>query len=357
MPEPVSLDATVLVRDVQVALDVAPGNVLAVVGPNGAGKSTLVHLLSGDVRPDAGEVRVGPVRSTPKRHVPSHRRRCAVVGQKPLLFPHMSVTDNVAFGPISRGTPRNEARQRARDELELVGAGHLVDRRPGTLSGGQAQRVAIARALAIQPDVMLLDEPFAALDATVTPELRTLLRHRLAGITTVLVTHELLDVVALASHVLELDRGRVVTHGAVDEVFRRPGTGFLAQFLGLNMVQGDVVDDAHIRLGDGVVLTGLPYQPLATTRARAAFPPTAVSLFTEPPGGSPRNSWPCVVAGVEDRGLVQRVTLEVGDARFAADVTPESLRELNLGVGSRIFAAVKATHVSLYPVADGDPAS
>ncbi len=154
------LDVTVRDRDLVLGLGVAQGETVAIVGPNGAGKSTVLQLVAGSLRPDSGEIRLGgEILSGPDGHLPPHRRRFSYVEQRSLLFPHLNVLDNVAFGPRSRGMTKAEARQRAMDELRTLGLDDLASRRPAALSGGQAQRAAIARALAIDPQVLLLDEP------------------------------------------------------------------------------------------------------------------------------------------------------------------------------------------------------
>ena len=177
------LEARVEERGVDVALEVAAGETLAVLGPNGSGKSTALWVTAGLVQPDAGRVvldgrvltDVGPGR--PGVRVPPHARRTALLGQEPLLFPHLDAVENVAFGPRSSGTPRAAARQDAQRWLDEVGVGELAARRPSQLSGGQAQRVAVARALAGRPGLLLLDEPLAALDVAVLPALRLSLIH------------------------------------------------------------------------------------------------------------------------------------------------------------------------------------
>ncbi|MBK7822767.1 MAG: ABC transporter ATP-binding protein [Tessaracoccus sp.] len=350
MAEALRVDAGVAARGVRVALSVAPGEVLALIGPNGAGKSTSIQLVAGALRPDDGEVAIGAATvADAKGFIPANRRRIGYLEQRPLLFPHLSVLDNVAYGPRSRGVGKAEARARAERELAAVGLSGFERRRPRELSGGQAQRVALARALAVDPDVVLLDEPFAALDASATPELRRVLRDRLRGITTLLVTHDPLDVLVLADRVAYLDAGRVAESGAVEDVFQRPGTPFLADFVGLNLLHGTAEDDGAVRLDGGAVIAGLAESQLPAGPARAVFPPGAVSIFPAAPHGSPRNELPAVVAGVEDRGLVQRVSLLVGGQPIHADVTPSALRELSLADGTAVVAVVKATQVALHP--------
>ncbi|MHA6525760.1 sulfate/molybdate ABC transporter ATP-binding protein [Tessaracoccus sp. G1721] len=349
MPDAIRVAAAIPARGLTVDLAVPEGATLAVVGPNGAGKSSLVQLVSGDLRPTAGRVVVhGQELSGPSGHIPPHRRRFGYVEQRSLLFPHLDVLDNVAFGLRARGVTRGAARARAAEELAAVGCADLGRRLPRTLSGGQAQRVSLARSLAIDPELMLLDEPLAALDATVAPEIRTLLRERLRGITTMLVTHDFLDVVALADRLVELADGRVVAEGTVDDLCQRPTTGFLAGLVGVNLLHGEARADGAIWLDDATAISGIASEPLPPGPARAVFPPSAVSIFREATHGSPRNELRALVAGVEDRMPVQRVTLEVAGQRIAADLTPAAVRELALGPGQQALAVVKATQVTLY---------
>ncbi|MFT3876951.1 MAG: ABC transporter ATP-binding protein [Propioniciclava sp.] len=350
MAEPLSIAATVAARGVRIDLEAAAGEIVALIGPNGAGKSTSIQLAAGALRPDAGTVRIGGRTMADGRlFVPANRRRIGYLEQRPLLFPHLSVIDNVAYGPRSRGVAKADARRRAGEELAAVGLDGFERRRPRELSGGQAQRVAIARALAFDPDVVLLDEPFAALDASATPGLRRVLRDRLRGLTTLLVTHDPLDVLVLADRVASLEGGRVGETGTVEDVFQRPATPFLADFVGLNLLHGTAAGEAAVRLDGGGVVAGLAESPLPGGPARAVFGPDAVSIFGEAPGGSPRNALPAIVAGVEDRGLVQRVSLAVAGQRIHADVTPAALVDLALAEGDQVVAVIKATQVALHP--------
>ncbi len=350
MPDAIHVHAVVPERALDLDVRVPDGSTLAVVGPNGAGKSSLLQLISGELRPDPGLVTVhGVPFSGPVRHVPPHRRRFGHLEQRPLLFPHLTVADNVAFGLRARGTGQAEATARALAELDAVGCEDLAARRPAALSGGQAQRVSLARALAVDPEVMLLDEPLAALDATVAPELRRLLRDRLAGVTTVLATHDLLDVVALADDMIELGGGRVLARGPVDDLCQRPSTPFLAGFVGVNLLHGTSRGGSEVWIGDDLAVAGSAAQPLPPGPARAVFSPAAVSVFAQAPHGSPRNEMPAVVVHVEDRWPAQRVVLDVVGQRIAADLTPQSVAELGLGAGVPVTAVLKATQVTLHP--------
>ncbi|WP_139982279.1 sulfate/molybdate ABC transporter ATP-binding protein [Nocardioides litoris] len=344
--------ATVPERDVDVSLAVAPGETVALLGPNGAGKSTLLSVVAGLLRPATGRVELaGRVLASygggrGRVDLAPHRRRVALLAQDPLLFPHLSVLDNVAFGPRSTGAGRTAARERARSWLEEVGIAELADRRPGQVSGGQAQRAAVARALAAEPDLLLLDEPMAALDVAVTPALRQVLRRVLAERTCVLVTHDVLDALLLADRVVVLDGGRVVEEGPSREVLTRPRSAFAARLAGLNVVAGRW-DGDHLVLPDGGVVGGrvVGDGPARGTSAVAAFRPTAVAVYREEPHGSPRNVVATEVAAVEPLGDLVRV--RAGD--LAADVTPQAAAELELVPGLRVWFSVKATEVEVYP--------
>ncbi|MEV4999587.1 sulfate/molybdate ABC transporter ATP-binding protein [Nocardioides sp. LML1-1-1.1] len=340
------VDLRVAARDVEVAFELADGETVALLGPNGAGKSTTLDVLGGLLRPDAGRVVLdGDVLTGDGRWLAPHRRRTALLAQDPLLFPHLSVLENVAFGPRSRGAGRSAARAAAEQWLAEVGATELAGRRPAQLSGGQAQRVAVARALAADPRLLLLDEPMAALDIAVAPALRQLLRTVLAERTAVVVTHHVLDALLLADRVVVLDGGRVVEDGPAADVLSRPRSAFAARFAGLNLVGGTATPDG-VRRPDGSILHGTLGDPAPADGADAVavFRPSAVAVHREPPGGSPRNVLPARIEELEPLGDVVRV--RAGD--LAADVTMAAAAELGLAPGQAVSFVVKATEVSVY---------
>lgn len=215
------------------------GVVTAVVGKNGTGKTTLVNLLAGLLDPDPtpdGRIEIaGDIVAGPGTWVPPNQRPIALLSQDPTLFPHLSALDNAAFGLRARGMKRPEAHDRAMTQLQSVGADRLADRYPHELSGGQAQRVALARALAVEPQLLLLDEPLAAMDISAAESLRHLLREvlRSEGRSAVMVTHDMADVRAIADDVIVLAEGRVVGAGPApamlsdsDSALRRFVVGF-----------------------------------------------------------------------------------------------------------------------------------
>ncbi|MDA8439221.1 MAG: ATP-binding cassette domain-containing protein [Propionibacterium sp.] len=357
-----AVHATVTVRGCDLHLEVAPGRTLAIIGPNGAGKSTLVGLVSGELRPDSGHVHgAGRPFADASTFLPVHRRRVGYLAQRPLLLPHLDVLDNVAFGPRARGAGRREARDRAREELREVGLADLARRRPIELSGGQAQRVALARALATDPDIVLLDEPMAALDVAAAASMRTLLARRVSGRTTLLVTHDALDLWTLADDVAVVEQGRVVASGPRDEVLAAPPTGFAADLAGVNRLLG-VAGATGVVSAGGVEVIGIDdpdLPPRPGQPALALFEPAGVSLHLTAPSGSPRNVWPARVSGFQPHGPLIRVRVRLLDGQqVAADVTPRAMAEMHLGEGDELLAVVKAAQVRVVAApAPGPPGS
>jgi molybdate transport system ATP-binding protein len=335
--------------DLRVALDAADGETVAVLGPNGAGKTTLLRALAGLQPLDDGWVRLddvvldGPATAT---YVVPERRSVGVVFQDYLLFPHLTVLENVAFGLRSRGTARAEARTRARGWLTRVGLDDRAAAKPAELSGGQQQRVALARALVTEPRLLLLDEPLAALDAGTRTELRRDLRAYLAtcGGARVLVTHELLDAVALADRLIVLERGRVAQSGPVQEVASRPRSRYVADLVGLNLLHGRADGHQVVVDGGGTVVTADP----VAGDVYVAIQPHAVSLHRARPEGSPRNVWRGRVRGVDLLGDRVRIHVD-GAVPVVAEVTAGAVGDLGLHDGVDVWASVKATEVDVYP--------
>jgi len=229
-----------------------------VLGPNGAGKSTLLRTLAGLVRLADGRIRLGDrvLDDVPAGvHIAPEHRRIGVVFQDYLLFPHLTALDNVAYGLRARGLRRTAARQSARRWLDRVGVSDRAGSRPPQLSGGEAQRVALARALVLQPDLLLLDEPLAALDAGARLSLRTDLRRHLTsyGGPAIVVTHDAVEAMVLADRLMVLERGRIVQQGAPAEVARHPRTGYVASLVGVNLYRG-IARDGHVALDGGGTL-------------------------------------------------------------------------------------------------------
>lgn len=330
---------------VDVELDVAAGETVAIMGPSGAGKSTLLSALAGLVPLDEGEVRaqdrILERTAAPRVRLAPMQRGIVLLGQEPRLFPHLSARENVAFGPRAGGTPRARARAEADQWLARVGLPGAGARRPADLSGGEQQRVAVARALAASPRAVLLDEPLVALDAGTASEIRAMLREQLAGTTTIAVTHDASDAVALAQRLVVVETGRVSQQGPVRDVLAQPATRFVAAVAGLNRVDGRAVAGAWER--DGVRLASAhaleaPVRdgdPLA-----AVFDPAHVRVRTprEDDARAHTNTWHARIDRVEPTlaGVRVRAGWCDADARaeHAASLVPGALVELHVPPGA-----------------------
>ncbi|WP_130648399.1 ABC transporter ATP-binding protein [Egicoccus halophilus] len=347
-----SVEAEIRVRRggfvLDTTLEVADGEVVALLGPNGAGKSTLLRCLAGLLPIDAGRVALaGRVVDAPRQgvRVPAAGRDVGVVFQDYLLFPHLSVLENVAFGPRARGVPKAEARQRARRLLERVGLAERAADRPRELSGGQAQRVALARALAGDPSMLLLDEPLAALDVDTRKDVRRELRGHLQSFDgpVVVVTHDPVEALTLADRLVVLEQGRTRQSGTPAEVARRPRSPWVARLVGLNLLSGEAADTT-VAVGAAQLTVPEP----AHGPVDVLFPPQAIALHRERPHGSPRNTWRAVVEGMDVEGARVRIHLD-GPFPVVAEVTHAAVAELGLAEGVGVWAAVKAVELTVHP--------
>ncbi len=336
--------------DLDVQLSVEPGELVAILGPNGAGKSTVLRCLAGLAPLDGGRIELdGVVIDDPAADVfvEPDRRRIGVVFQEYLLFDHMTVLENVAFGLRARRAPKTDARRIATQWLDRVGLAEYAGERPGVLSGGQAQRTALARALATEPRLLLLDEPLAALDAGTRGTVRRDLRRHLATFDgmRLLVTHDPVDAYALADRVVVLDEGKVVQAGTLAEVSAHPRSRYVADLVGVNLVAGTVLAGVLTTAGGaGVVIADAP-----DGAAFAVVRPHSVSLFAEvPAGSSARNVWPGVVTDLDRLGDRVRVGID-GALPLTAEITVGALESLRLRPGDDVYATVKATDIEVYP--------
>jgi molybdate transport system ATP-binding protein len=349
----VSLDASIQLTlgplNLEMELAIDEGEVVALLGPNGAGKTTLLRAIAGLVPFKSGRVHLdGKVLedTATNQYVPTERRPIGFVFQDYLLFPHLNVLDNVAFGLRSRGTPRAAAAEKAVQWLDRVGLGTYARAKPAELSGGQRQRVALARALAPDPRLLLLDEPLSALDVTTRAEVRRDLKHHLAsfhGIRLV-VTHDPLEAVALADRLIVMEKGRLVQTGTPSEVTERPRSQYVADLVGVNLLRGDA-DHGSVRTAGGQLVAAAGAE---SGEVFAVIHPRAVAIHRTRPEGSPRNVWPGRASNIELMGNRVRVRID-GEVPLVAEVTPAALRELNLVEGGEVWLSFKATDVGVYP--------
>lgn len=331
----------------ELMLEIEPGHTAALLGPNGAGKSTAVAAIAGLLPIESGRIELnGVVLDGAGTFVAPENRRIGVVFQDYLLFGHLNVLDNVAFGLRSTGTSREESRAKARDWLGRMGIPELVRRRPRDLSGGQAQRVALARALVTEPDLLLLDEPLSALDVTTRTEMRHTLAEHLSAFSgpRLLITHDPTEAFLLADVVHVVEDGSVTQVGAPDDILLRPRTPYAADLAGSNLVAGIAQDGVVESEGRLIhVADEAVSGPVLLT-----IHPTAVSIHLHKPDGSPRNSWETSVERIEHLGPRTRLRT-TGPVPLTVEVTEKARDELGLGPGNPVWVAFKATEVGVEP--------
>ncbi|MFB7944838.1 ABC transporter ATP-binding protein [Kitasatospora phosalacinea] len=304
-------------------LTVRPGELLALLGPSGCGKTTALRILAGFETHDSGEVLVDGADIT---HVPAHRRDAGMVFQSYSLFPHLTAADNVAFGLRMRGVGRAERLRRAQELLELVGLPQRAAHYPHQMSGGQQQRIALARALALQPRVLLLDEPLSALDAKVRLALREEIRRlqQELGITTLFVTHDQEEALSMADRVAVLRAGRLEQCAAPSELYSRPATAFVAEFV------GTMSRVPCTRTADGGVEVLGRRHPV--DGALPADGPLHVLVRPEHVRLAPAAEGPALVVAAAFLGAVTRLTVRLPDGtEVRSDLPTEAAAALPLG--------------------------
>ncbi|MBE9506699.1 MAG: ATP-binding cassette domain-containing protein [Chloroflexi bacterium] len=355
----------------EIELDVAPGEYFVILGPTGAGKTVLLETIAGLHQSQKGRILLDGEDIT---GVPPERRGIGFVYQDYALFPHMTVAANIAFGLTLRGWQRKTIDRRVAEMGELLGIGHLLHRKPDTLSGGEKQRVALGRALLVEPRLLLLDEPLSALDPAMREGLqRELARvHRELGTTTIHVTHDFEEAVALGDRIAVVHEGRVVQVGSPEEIFRKPGSEFVARFVGVrNIFRGEVragkdgYNVLHLDPSTGSGHRGLEIAVVTDLvgEVHGSLRPEDIVLSKEPLRSSARNSFRGRIADIADRGTIVYVTVRVpfdpstklraGCAQgnsldFTCIITRTSLEEMELREGTEIYIAFKASAVHVF---------
>jgi len=299
-----SFGTTRVLRDIDVTVE--PGEFFALLGPSGCGKSTLLRLIAGFNQAQSGQVLVD---GEDVSAVPPWKRNVGMVFQSYALWPHMTVAQNVAFGLEERKLPRPEIDLRVRQALELVGLEGLAARRPGQLSGGQQQRVALARTLAIEPRVLLLDEPLSNLDAKLRGVLQTELREILTrvGTTTLIVTHDQEEAMALADRIAVMRNGRTLQLGTPRQVYEKPATRFVAEFLGKSLWLEGKLEGQRFVTDTGFSLRCAPAY-LSAARYGLMLRPEALTLKARLGDG---DGFPATVKSVRYRGHADLLELDI----------------------------------------------
>jgi putative spermidine/putrescine transport system ATP-binding protein len=333
-----------------VSLDIAEGTIAALLGPSGCGKTTILRAIAGLIRPDAGTISLGERRLD---LLPTRQRRVGLVFQSYALFPHMTVRENVAYGLAQLG--RAERRARVNEMLALVRLDAFADRLPRELSGGQQQRAAVARALAARPDILLLDEPFAALDKDLRLDLQIELSklQKRFGITTVLVTHDQEEALSIADQVMVMRAGRIEQQGAPTEVYDAPQTLFVNLFVGRASVLTAVVLDTagRVRIQEGPEINlgcALPFSP-GTPVAICARPEHVAFCDASAPGAIPATlivSLPLGATTMHEAALSDGTPLKVSTVRHGLAMSPHAGEQVHLRLDPlkiRVFPAASTS--------------
>ena len=333
-------------------LDVSPGSVIALIGASGAGKTTVLRSIAGLARPQRGRIACnGETWFDAEQHVwvAPQQRDCAFVFAEYVLFEHMSVIENIAFGLRALGETSKTARKKALDALDLIGAPELEARRATTLSSGEAQRVAIARALVLEPRVLLLDEPLAAIDVERRPPIREMLQQRVeqTGISCVLVTHEPVEAMLFSDTLIVMEAGTIVQRGSPAELRERPRTSYVAAFAGVNLYRGvahplpNGVSEVDV-VGSALIVVGELSGPVALV-----IDPDAVVLSRTRPESSARNALLGNVASIVPDGAAVRVSV-ASSPPIVARVTKQSADELGIAPGVSVCATFKASEIRVH---------
>jgi molybdate transport system ATP-binding protein len=341
-----------------VALIVPTGRTLVVVGESGSGKSTLLRLLAGLERPDSGRIALDGhawFDSAAGIGVPAWERTVGFVPQDYALFPHLTVSENVAFGLRAQGISAASAMPRVARSLDQLGIAAHAHARPGELSGGQQQRAALARALVLEPELLLLDEPLSALDLHTRQVIRTELRRILESLpcVTVYVTHAPSEALVLGEQIAVLENGRMTQVGGREEFLLRPRSRYVAGFLGINLFHGRIVE----RLADGLVRVSTGHGDVLSVAPDGddlnvvlTVAPAAIALHRERPLGDTLNSFPGRIAELAPQpptGDRVRITLE-SEPRLVAEVSSNALARLGMREQDAVWASFEAADVVCY---------
>ncbi len=330
-----------------VSLEVPDGEYLVIIGPTGAGKTILLETVAGIYDPDSGEIRLDGRDITDAQ--PKDRNICMVY-QDYMLFPHLTVEENIGFGLKSKKVPAEEIGEAVRKYAAMLNIAHLLHRYPGTLSGGEQQRAAIARAMVMSPRALLLDEPLSALDAKTRELLRRELKslHAITKTTVIHITHNFEEVFDLADRVAIMNQGKIIQVGRPDEVFRKPKDRFVADFVGAtNVFRGvSTVADGIAR----IAVDGLEIRAHSAVEGEVyvSVRPEDILISTAPLASPVRNSFPGTIREVVHVGAVVRLTVDAG-TEFIVALTRQGFEETDLSVGDPVFIAFKATAAHVFP--------
>jgi len=332
-------------KDINLKIDT--NEYFVILGPTGTGKTVILETIAGLYNPDKGKILFN---RKPINKVSPEDRNIGFVYQEYALFPHLNVKDNIIFGLKLRKIPQWIIDKKIKEVSELLSIDHLLNRYPGTLSGGEQQRVAIARILVIKPEVLLLDEPLSALDPRTKENfIRELKKiHKKFNTTTIHITHDFNDALALADRIGVMKDGKIVQVGTPNEIFYKPENDFIASFIGIeNIYKGEIKGENGIQeLKIGTV--NLKAKTDLKGKVSTIIPPEEIILSKENYRTSAQNSLKCSVNSIYTEGKLIKVEMKCKNLIIKALITKYALKDLNIRVGDEIFAIFKTTSVKVY---------
>ncbi|WP_461866704.1 tungstate ABC transporter ATP-binding protein WtpC [Thermococcus sp.] len=327
----------------EISFEVKKGEYFIILGPSGAGKTLLLEVIAGIFSPDKGRIFMDGVDIT---ELPPEKRGFAYIPQNYALFPHMTVYNNISYGLKIRKTPKIEIDKRIKEISDILGIDHLLHRKPKTLSGGEQQRVAIARALVIEPELLLLDEPFANLDVQTRGKLIDEMKRwrKELGFTALHVTHSFEEAISLGDRVGVMLDGQLIQVGTIREVFSRPVNEEVAKFLGFeNIIEG--IAKGRVLTANGLEIE-LPKE--AEGKIRVGLRPEDIILSLSPIRTSARNEFKAMVEAVEELGPLVRVQLKTGGVELRAFITRSSMLEMGIKKGREVYVGFKTSALHVF---------
>ncbi len=327
-----------------VSLDIPAGEFFVLMGPTGSGKTLLLEAIAGLMKTSRGRIFIDGREATGQ---PPEKRGIGIVYQDQALFPHLTVAQNIAYGLRYHRINRERTRKNITELVSLLNLEHLLDRLPVNLSGGEKQRVALARALAVQPGVLLLDEPLSALDPNFRDEVRQALKalHTSTGATFLMVSHDFSDALSLADRAAVINRGKIEQVGQVDDIFRKPVSAFTADFVGMKNIFKARFNGEQVSLGDlAIKLDKAP----GNGQGHIAIRPEEIEVSKKASWNNTDNVFQGRIVGIFDQGFTYEVHIQAGRMVFKSLVTKKDLFQLALQEGQEIFVAFKASAVHAF---------
>jgi len=336
-------------------LKVKKNDYLVIIGPTGSGKSVLLETIAGFFKPEKGRIFLEGVNIT---ELNPENRGISIVYQDYVLFPHMSVFDNIAYGLKKKTKNKVEIESKVLKMSELLNIDHLLDRKPETLSGGEKQRTAVARSLIVEPNILLMDEPFSALDVKTHSHMTGLIKNVIRDYETtcIHVSHNFNDVWNLAEVVAVMKNGKILQQGTVTEVFSKPSHNFVADFVGVhNVFEGEIIgkdkDIINIKMDHNLIVHSSDILESESNKVFVAIRPENIIFSNEPFISSIRNQIKGKVVDIIKIGPIVWIEVKVGETSFKGILTPSSCEKLGISKGKEIYLSFKSVNVKLI---DGD---